>query len=78
MSIIDERKTQQIIGPCKEMIPPGTTNYLYDVTYKNGKIGEIEIGTDGFIQIRIKTPRGYAWANIYNKLTFTLGDELPK
>lgn len=55
MSIEDNRKTVKHIVPYLAWIPEGVTNYLFDITNKDGiKVGEIEVGNDNFIQIRIE------------------------
>ena len=70
MLIEDNRLSTTIISPCKQMVPDGATNFLYDIVGKDGKVGEIEVGTDGFIQIRLTNEHGHAWANLYHKLTW--------
>ena len=55
MSVVDKRKTKKHITPYPSWIPDGATNYLFDITDKDDdKVGEIEIGTDNFIQIRLE------------------------
>ena len=55
MTIVDKRKGKLIIAPFSEWIPEGVTNYLFDITDSDGlKQGDIEVGTDGFIQVRLK------------------------
>ena len=55
MSVEDKRKSTKHIVPYLAWIPEGVTNYLFDITDKDDiKVGEIEVGTDGFIQIRLE------------------------
>ena len=55
MSIEDNRKTVKHIVPYLAWIPEGVTNYLFDITDKDDvKVGEIEIGSDNFLQLRIE------------------------
>lgn len=42
-----------IIGPAPSLISRGVTNYIYSICDNGKPIGDIEVGTDGFVQIRI-------------------------
>jgi len=55
MSIEDNRKTKKYIFPYLSWIDKDAINYLFDITNKEDiKVGEIEVSTDGFIQIRLE------------------------
>lgn len=58
MSVEDNRKTVKHIVPYLAWIPEGVTNYLFDITDKDDiKVGEIEVGTDSFIQVRLEVDK---------------------
>jgi hypothetical protein len=58
MSVEDKRKTKKYIFPYLSWISKDTINYLFDITDKDDvKVGEIEVGTDGFIQIRLEVDK---------------------
>ena len=47
-----------VISPAEFIIPEGVTNTLLDIVTPDGKVvGNIEIGSDGFIQAIILTNR---------------------
>ena len=54
--IVEKRSKPYSIGPSSAWIPDDVTNTLYDVVGRGSKvkIGDIEIGTDGFIQMIVK------------------------
>ena len=49
-TITDKRKKIGPLAPCAPMVPAGVTNDVLDVVCDGEIIGNIEIGSDGFVQ----------------------------
>jgi len=58
--VVDKRSGKfKLIEPFRPLIPEGVTNTIYDIVDENGRvIGNLELGTDGFLQALI-LDKGY-------------------
>lgn len=46
-------------------VPEGKTNILLDIGAKGKKVGDLELGTDGFLQINIFSKSGFIKINTH-------------
>lgn len=46
-------------------VPEGKINILFDICASGKKIGDLELGDDGFLQINIFNPKGFIKINTH-------------
>jgi hypothetical protein len=46
-------------------VPEGKTNILFDIVAVGKRVGDLELGDDGFLQINILNPRGFIKINTH-------------